>query len=223
MIPWEKIGSAQVPDGGGTLELYRRGDEYSMRVDRSELMNSRQHDSEEALARLGCERLKDPRAARVLIGGLGMGFTLRAALDRLGPGAAVTVAELVPEVVEWNRGPLGHLADHPLEDPRAEVFEGDVARLLARRRPSWDLILLDVDNGPEGLTHERNERLYTNAGLADAAASLGAGGVLAVWSAHPSPAFTRGLARAGFEVEERRVRARGDRGPRHWIWLARRA
>ena len=219
MIPWELIGSARVPGGGDALRLYRRGAEFSLRLANIELMNSRGHGSEEALARLACEKLECREAARVLVGGLGMGFTLRAVLDALGPDSKVTVAELVPEVVKWNREALGELNGHPICDKRVSVVEGDVVGLLGGGS-SFHAILLDVDNGPEGLTQERNARLYAASGLAAAFASLQTGGVLAVWSAHPSPAFARRLGGAGFSVTEERVRANGKRGARHTVWLA---
>ena len=219
MIPWELVGSARVPGGGDALRLYRRGAEFSLRLANIELMNSRGHGSEGALARLACEKLGDREAAKVLVGGLGMGFTLRAVLDALGPDSKVTVAELVPEVLEWNRGALGGLNNHPVRDKRVTVVEGDVAGLLGGGS-SFHAILLDVDNGPEGLTQENNAWLYSVSGLAAASASLKSGGVLAVWSVHPSPAFTRRLDGAGFSVTEERVRAHGKRGARHTIWLA---
>lgn len=220
---WELVGSARVPKDGDELKLYRREAEFSLRIANRELMNSRAHGSEEALAQLACSRLPDVRAAKVLVGGLGMGFTLRAVLDALGPDSAVTVAELVPEVVGWNRELLGNLAGQPLEDGRTTVLEVDVASVLQRRNAHFDAILLDVDNGPEGLTHQGNACLYSAAGLASSFASLRAGGVLAVWSAHSSPVFGERLRRAGFTVSEERVRSRGKRGARHTVWLAERA
>ncbi len=218
---WESVGSARVP-GGGELKLYRRGAEFSLRVDNSELMNSRVYGSERALAQLVCMKLKNAQAAKVLIGGLGMGFTLRAVLDGLGRHSEVTVAELVPEVIGWNRDVLGHLTEHPLGDERTVVLEEDVARVLKRKGASFDAILLDVDNGPEGLTQGSNAWLYSLSGLAAAFASLKAEGILAVWSAHPSRTFTKSLYRIGFKVEEKRVRARGKRGAWRTIWLAER-
>lgn len=219
MIPWERLDEGAVP-GGGKLELWRRGDEYVIRVDGHDLMSSRVSGSEIALAERGCARLGEG-APRVLIGGLGMGFTLAAALAALPAEAEVVVAELAPVVVAWNRGPLAHLALQPLDDPRATVHEGDVADLIAGER-RWDAILLDVDNGPDGLTRASNSRLYTDRGLCAAHAALRPGGVLAVWSAFDDPGFTARLRRAGFAVATERVRARGSRGARHIIWLARR-
>ncbi|QKT04550.1 spermidine synthase [Ectothiorhodospiraceae bacterium 2226] len=220
MNPWILIDSAVPADGGPPLRLYRRGAEFSIKVGRIELMSSRVHGSEEALAQLACARLADPARAHVLVGGLGMGYTLAAALRLLGPAAHVTVAERAPAVVAWNRGPLAELAGRPLADPRVAVHEGDVAEAL---RPSerYDAILLDVDNGPEALSHADNQWLYGAAGLAAARAALRPAGVLAVWSVSPDTGFTRRLRQAGFAVEECPVRARGGRrGARHWIWLA---
>lgn len=219
MIPWQTIGETTLP-GGETMSLHRRDSEFSLRVANLELMNSRQHGSEEALAELALAELGG-RADHVLVGGLGMGFTLRAALDGLGPRARVTVAELIPQVVEWNRGPLAHLAGEPLSDRRTHLVVADVADLIARGNDLYDAILLDTDNGPEGTTHDENERLYTDAGLRAAHSALKAGGVLAVWSAYRSASFTRRLARAGFEASERNVRSRGKKGVRHVVWLAR--
>jgi spermidine synthase len=224
MIPWKFLDSAQLPGNGGELRLYRRGDEFSIRVDGNELMNSRSHGSEEALAELACARISGRPRPRVLIGGLGMGYTLSAALRRLGAAARVVVAELSPEVVEWNRSLLGDLAGYPLDDPRVTVREVDVAHVLREAHGVYDAILLDVDNGPEGMTHEDNDWLYTRAGLEAGFDALRAAGVLAVWSASPDRAFRERLRRVGFQVEELRVRARGHRkGGRHTIWIAQRA
>ncbi len=173
------------------------------------------------MARLACERLADRPTPRVLVGGLGMGFTLAAALSDLGPRAQVIVAELVPEVVKWNRGPLGDLANHPLRDPRVTVREIDVATVLEAERHAYDAILLDVDNGPEGITRSGNDWLYGKAGLSATSKALRPGGVLAVWSASPDRAFARRLRATGFAAEEIEVRARGySRGARHTIWIA---
>lgn len=224
MIPWVLLGEARVAADGKRLSLYRRDSEFSIRLGGGggELMNSRSHGSEERLAELACARLAGHGEPHVLIGGLGMGFTLAAALRQLGATARLTVSELVPEVVAWNRGPLGELAGQPLLDPRVVVREGDVARMIMARPHVYDAILLDVDNGPEGLTHADNDWLYGCEGLSAAYAALRAGGVLAVWSAGRDPVFTGRLLKAGFEVEEVRVRARGSRGARHMIWLAQR-
>ena len=221
MIPWELLGRAQVPGNSGELRLYRRGREFSIRVNGCELMNSRAHGSEDALAELACARVADRPRPRVLIGGLGMGYTLASALRRLGASARVVVAELVPEVVQWNRGPLADLAGHPLQDTRVTVREVDVARILQAEHQAYDAILLDVDNGPDGLSLQSNNWLYSLAGLDAAFAALKPEGVLAVWSASPDRSFTRRLRQAGFAVDEVPVRARGQRGGgRHTIWIA---
>ena len=186
----------------------------------NELMNSRLSGSEEALARLSCERVRGRPAPKILIGGLGMGFTLRAALAELGDDASVTVAELVPAVVAWARGPMAPVFDGCLDDPRVAVHEGDVGDLIRSARSAWDAILLDVDNGPEGLTRQGNDALYDLQGLGAAHAALKPGGVLSVWSSGPDAGFTRRLRQAGFSVEEVGTRARGKRGARHVIWVA---
>jgi spermidine synthase len=224
MIPWEFLESAQVPGNGGELCLYRRGAEFSIRVGNRELMNSRVHASEEALAELACARVADRPRPRVLIGGLGMGFTLAATLHRLGPEGRVVLAELVPAVVAWNRGPLAALAGHPLQDARVIVREGDVAKILRETSQAYDAILLDVDNGPEGLARRENDWLYARPGLEAAHAALRPAGVLAVWSAAPNQVFVQRLRRTGFTVDEIHVPARSSRkGRRHTIWLAARA
>lgn len=218
MIPWERVDSATVP-GGGELRLMRRGSEFSMKLGAAELMNSRLSGSEEAMARLALARIRDRARPEILVGGLGMGFTLRALLAELGPGGRVTVAELVPAVVAWARGPMAELHAGSLEDPRVTVREEDVA--LAIRSALWDAILLDVDNGPEGMTRAGNDALYDMAGLGAARAALRRGGVLAVWSMGPDRHFTERLRRTGFAVEEVVARARGrGGGARHVIWLA---
>lgn len=223
MIPWELLDSVQMPGNGEALRLYKRGEEFSIRVDTHELMNSRLHGSEDALADLACARIADRSSSRVLIGGLGMGYTLAAALRRLGAGGQVIVAELVPAVVAWNRGPLAELAGRPLQDHRVTVREVDVARLLEGERQAYDAILLDVDNGPVSLTRKGNDRLYARAGLDVAFAALRPKGVLAFWSAAPDRAFVQRLRRVGFQVDEVSVPARGPRGGRrHTIWLAER-
>lgn len=223
MIPWILLDSAAVPGNGGELRLYQRGDEFSIKIaGRGELMNSRVHGSEEALAEHSCARLAKAGQPRLLIGGLGMGFTLAAALRRLDAQAQVVVAELVPAVVAWNRGPLGERAGQPLNDPRVTVREGDVAHVLKVERQAYDAILLDVDNGPEGLTRRENDWLYGVNGLNAAYCALRPQGVLAVWSAGPAADFTQRLRKVGFEVEELRVHAHGAKGARHNIWFARR-
>lgn len=221
MIPWTVLDTAPVPDGFGELRLKRRGDEFSIMAGATELMNSRLSGSEKALATLVCERLGARAEARLLIGGLGMGFTLRAALEVAGEGARIVVAELVPAVIAWARGPMAPLFGDSLSDPRVELFEGDVATLIGGGRAAYDAILLDVDNGPGGLTRAANDGLYSPAGLAAARTALRPGGVLAVWSSAPDRDFTARLRRAGFGVEEVRVRANGrGGGARHVIWLA---
>ena len=224
MIPWVLLGEAQVAVGGRRLSLYQRDKEFSIRLSGGggELMNSRSHGSEEKLAELACRQLAGCVRPHVLIGGLGMGYTLAAALRHLGDDARVTVSELVPAVVAWNRGPLGELAGNPLSDQRVIVYEGDVARRIMARPRAYDAILLDVDNGPEGLTHADNDWLYGCDGLSAAYAALRAGGLLAVWSAGYDQAFTGRLLKAGFDVEEVSVRSRGSKGSRHMIWLAHR-
>jgi spermidine synthase len=207
--------------GGAELKLFRRGGDFMIVLERNELMNSRMRGSEEALATMTLARLREPKAARLLVGGYGMGFTLRAALAALGPRAEVTVAELVPEILAWARGPMAALTAGCLDDPRVRLVEGDVADVMGRTG-SYDAILLDVDNGPDGLVRADNDRLYAPAGLAAAKAALRPGGILAIWSAGPDPAFARRLAQAGFAVEEVAVRARENgKGPRHVIWFAR--
>jgi spermidine synthase len=220
MIPWEHLDTTTMPDGGGELRLMRRGGEYSIMSGAIELMNSRLSGSEEALAALACARVGARRAPQVLIGGFGMGFTLRAALAALGPDAKVTVGELVPAVVAWARGPMAHLSAACLADPRVSVVMGDVGDLIREAQGRYDAILLDVDNGPEGLSREANNALYGRPGLLAARRALRPGGVLAVWSSTPNPPFTSRLRRAGFEVEEAKVRAHRGRGARHVVWLA---
>ncbi len=224
MKPWNLIDNSEIPANGGELRLYQRGEEYSiMIVGGGELMNTRMHGSEDALAELGCTHLAGQPRSRVLIGGLGMGFTLAAALAQLGQNAEVVVAELVPAVVSWNRDYLGRFAGQPLDDPRSSVHIGDVAALLRTERSAFDAILLDVDNGPEGLTHRENDWLYSPAGLQAAYTALRPEGVLAVWSAGPDHAFGERLRQTGFLIEEHRVRAHGNgKGARHTIWIAQR-
>ena len=219
MIPWTHLDTAPIPGGEGALRLMRRGDEFSIMLGANELMNSRLSGSEEALATLSCARLQSPQP-RVLIGGLGMGFTLRAALGALGPGAQVVVAELVPAVVAWARGPMAPVYGDSLGDARLRIEEADVGALIRAARRDYDAILLDVDNGPEGLTRDSNGALYSREGLLAARHALRPGGVLAVWSSHPDRHFTTRLRKAGFRVEEESVRARGRRGARHVVWLA---
>jgi spermidine synthase len=218
MVPWRELGRARV--GDGELILARRGDEFAIRLRGAELMNSRTHASEEELARLGCAGLAKVPSARVLIGGLGMGFTTRAALDALGPDARVTVVELVPEVVAWNRDLLGALARRPLDDPRVTVTIGDVKDAIASQ--TWHAILLDVDNGPDAFTSPANAALYGMKGLIAARRALVPGGALAVWSVEDDRKFTDRLRGAGFEVDRQRVPARPNSGVKHVIWVGRR-
>ncbi|MBN9242037.1 MAG: hypothetical protein J0I98_04520 [Mesorhizobium sp.] len=219
MIPWVQLDRAPLPDGG-ELRLKQRGAEFSIMLGTNELMNSRLSGSEEALASLSCERIDQRKAPKILIGGLGMGFTLRAALNALGAEATVVVAELVPAVVAWARGPMAAVFDGCLDDPRVRLREIDVGKLIRSEASVYDAILLDVDNGPEGIVHKGNDALYGHRGLAEACAALKPGGVLAVWSSAPDAGFTRRLAGTGFAVEEVKIRANGKRGVRHTIWLA---
>jgi spermidine synthase len=219
MVPRELIDTAEVP-GGEPLRLFRRGSDFMIVLERNELMNSRMSGSEEALAEMTIARLGSVTMPRLLIGGYGMGFTLRKALALLGTHAELVVAELVPKIVEWARGPLAELTAGCLDDPRVTLFEGDVAAAIGGAREDYDAILLDVDNGPDGLTRLANDRLYTMTGLGTAMRALKPGGVLAVWSAAPDPRFTRRMKDAGFWVDEVAVRARQNgKGPRHVIWF----
>jgi spermidine synthase len=223
MIPWENLDQVEAP-GGGKLSLHRRGHEFSIRIDGKELMGNRQHGSEDALSTAGCAHVLQTPRARVMIGGLGMGFSVRAALDVLRKDALVEVVELVPAVVAWNRGPLASLAGAPLEDPRVEVVTCDVVEQIARSRSHYDAILLDTDNGPDALTAPGNARLYGPAGLEKAARALRPGGMLAIWSASDDARFTARLKRAGYHVRVERALARhnGSKrgGKRHVLWLA---
>lgn len=223
MAKFELIGTATIPGQGSELRLLRRNSEFSIKIagKTGELMNSRLHGSEDALAELACEPVKTRPGARVLIGGLGMGFTLAAALKTLGADAEVVVAELVPEVAEWNRGPMGMVAGHPLNDARTTLSVGDVGKLLRTEKQAFDAIMLDVDNGPEGLTRKENDWIYSPKGLEATQEALRPDGVLAIWSAGRDPSFTERLRRVGFMVEEKVVRAhRPGKGARHVIWLA---
>jgi spermidine synthase len=219
MIPRIEIATVLIP-GGGSLRLMRRGAEFSIMLDGNELMNSRLSGSEEALATLTIDRLGAIAKPHLLIGGLGMGFTLRTALGRLGPAARVTVAELVPAVVEWARGPLCETFGGCLQDARVDIVEADVGDVIGSARATYDAILLDVDNGPDGLTRDSNNRLYDPAGLSAARTAIKPGGVLAVWSATPSDRFSRRLRNAGFEVEIHQVRASRGKGARHTLWIS---
>ena len=221
MIPWQRIDTTTIPGSTQRLRLLQRGDEFSIRGDSFELMNSRQHASEDALARLACGCLTGRSNLSMLIGGLGMGFTLAAALKEIGADSRVEVAELVPAVVRWNRGPLAGLAGNPLSDGRVTVHETDIAGMLKSAAAVYDAILFDVDNGPNGLTRKENDWLYGPEGLKAAYTALRPGGVLAVWSVAPDSNFSLRLRRAGFSVEEVLSPAREMRkGGRHIIWLA---
>ena len=219
MNPWIHLDTAQI-QGGGELRLMQRGQDYSIMSGTIELMNSRLYGSEVALFTLAWAKAGVRQAPRVLIGGLGMGFTLRAALAGLPKDAKVTVAELVPEVIAWGRGHLAGLYGACLDDPRVTLVQGDVADLLRDAKPPYDLILMDVDNGPDGLNREANDGLYSVAGLAVMRRAVRHGGVLAVWSAGPDQAFSGRMRRSGFAVDEHRVGASpSGRGPRHIIWV----
>lgn len=221
MKPWELLGQTRTPDGED-MSLTRQGSEYVILASGKSLMSSRMHGSEEALAMLACREVRRLEEPCVLVGGLGMGFTLRATLDLLPPDATVLVAELVPAVVEWNRGPLGPLAGHPLKDTRVTIDVGDVAATLRSSTRRFDVVLLDVDNGPAAFTASHNTRLYDEGGLAAVRAALKAGGVLAIWSAWEDRKFEQRLRYGGFTVQVERVRGRLKRGgPRHTIFLGR--
>jgi spermidine synthase len=228
MIPWTLLGTAEIPNGGGQLKLTQREKEFSIHLKgvRGELMNSRVHSSELVLAELGCSDIKAKENAHVLVGGLGMGFTLSAALKSVLPCCNVVVAELVPEVVEWNKGVLGECAGRPLNDSRTRVYLGDVAQLLTarqakqQRKRDYDSILLDIDNGPEGFTHSDNNNLYSLKSLKAIRKALNLGGTLAIWSAWADPKFIVQLKKARFKVESHTVRAHKGKGSRHTIYLA---
>ena len=221
MKPWELLGEATTPEGT-LMTLTRRGGEYMILADGKDLMSSRMKGSEEELARLGCDRARALETPSVLVGGLGMGFTLRATLDTLPPEAKVVVAELMPAVVEWNRGPLGPLTDHALADRRVVLEVGDVGALLRRGKAQFDSVLLDVDNGPVAFTQASNSGLYDNAGLQTIRAALRPNGVLAVWSAWDDRKFEHRLRHHGFAAETHHVRARlRQGGPRHTIFVGR--
>lgn len=222
MKRWEHIDRADVP-GGGELMLLRRGEEFVIRADGLELMTSRVHGSEDALAEFACQPIAGRYRARVLIGGLGMGFTLAAALSFLRADARVEVAELVPDVVAWNREHLGHLAGNPLDDPRVTVRQGDFAAMIQAGRGRYDAIMNDVDNGPQGVIVDDNNWLYSRVGLLTTYDALRPGGRLTVWSVGPDSDFTGQLRKAGFDARAKAVRDRGGRkGRRHVVWVAKR-
>ncbi|HTL01307.1 MAG TPA: hypothetical protein VL243_03745 [Vicinamibacterales bacterium] len=219
MKPWELLGETRTPDGS-LMALMRRDREHVILANGKPLMSNLMHGSEEALASLACTRVRTRPQPCVLVGGLGMGFTLRATLDALPADASVIVAELLPAVVEWNRGPLAPLAGEPLKDPRVTVLQNDVAETMRASEGRFDAMLLDVDNGPSAFTESANAELYTDRGLASARTALKNGGVLAVWSAREDRKFEQRLRYNGFRVEVSRVRARLKKGgPRHTIFL----
>jgi spermidine synthase len=221
MTPRELLGTATVPGGHEELRLFRRGEDFMIVLDRNELMSSRMSGSEEALAVMAIERLRGRAAPGILIGGFGMGFTLRAALAAAGPDAQMTVVELVPEIIDWARGPMAAMTGGCLDDPRTALRIGDVGDAIGTASGDYDAILLDVDNGPDGLTRRANNGLYSSRGLAAAKSALKAGGVLAIWSAAPDKPFARKLSDAGFIVDEVAVRARSNgKGAKHVIWFA---
>ncbi|MGN6820760.1 MAG: spermidine synthase [Sphingomonas sp.] len=224
MIPRELIDVARIPGTNDELRLFRRGADFMIVLDRNELMNSRMSGSEEVLATETCARLEGRKAPHLLIGGYGMGFTLRAALRSLGPDARLTVAELVPEIIDWARGPMAELAAGCLDDRRVRVVGDDVAVLIEQGQGGYDAILLDVDNGPDGLTRDSNGRLYSERGLENAWRALRPGGILAIWSAAPDPRFARKFGTCGFRVDEVVTRARRNgKGPRHVLWFGTRS
>ena len=220
MRHWTQLGSAPIPGSDQSLTLFKSKDDFHIKLGNNELMSTRKHGSEDALGTLPCKKLKKTDNARVLIGGLGMGFTLNAVLQSVGAAARVTVAELIPEVVEWNRGPLGEFNDYPVNDPRCDVQVIDVCHLLRTQQSTDDVIALDVDNGPEGLTRSNNNWLYSDAGIRAAHLALRPGGVLGYWSASDDNAFRSRLRHCGLNAEQIRVFAHGNKGTRHTIWLA---
>src|ERR1700754_4515655 len=221
MIPWQQIDVVKVPGSDVELRLMKRGAEFSKMLGPNELMNSRLSGSEEALATLACKRIEGVKRPHLLVGGLGMGFTLRAGLAVLGAEARITVAELVPEVISWARGPMAGLFGESLSDPRATIRAADVVDVILSSPAAFDAILLDVDNGPEALIRNANDALYDFRGLKAAHRALRPRGVLAVWSSGPNAAFTRRLREANFDVNEVGVRATSKRsGAHHVIWFA---
>lgn len=218
MLPRVEIARADVPGGSAPLRLIRRGAEYSIMLDGNELMNSRLSGSEEALATLSIEALKGRIAPHLLIGGLGMGFTLRAAIAA-SEDARITTVELVPAVIDWARGPLAEIFDGSVDHPRVTVTQADVGAVIAAAQNAYDVIMLDVDNGPDGLTKRSNNQLYGASGLRAAHKALTPGGVLAIWSAAGDPHFARRMEEAGFSVETHHARANRGKGARHTIWI----
>jgi spermidine synthase len=221
VIPWKHLDRSKIPGHDDEVTLLQRGEEFSIRTAGTELMNSRVHGSEDELAELACQRIKQKPDQRILIGGLGMGYTLAAALLQSDPDTRITVCELIPAVIQWNKKYLGHLAQMPLEDSRVFIETKDVAKAIQDKKSVWDAILLDVDNGPEGLTRKANDRLYNISGLKQSFAALCPGGILAVWSSSPSDGFSRRLKQCGFQIQIITVRARkSGKGSKHTIWLA---
>ncbi|MFT5135195.1 MAG: spermidine synthase [Arenicella sp.] len=222
MIPTILLGTAKIPNDGGELTLSQRDGDFAIQLKgvHGELMSSRMYCSEVALAELGCAHIQELENAKVLVGGMGMGFTLAAALKATSLSADVLVAELVPEIIEWNKGPLGEVADRPLDDNRTRVYLGDVGELFISKQETYDAILLDVDNGPEAFTHDDNSELYSMEGLHAIRETLRPNGVLAVWSAWHDPRFTKKLKKARFKVSFKTVRAHKGKGSKHTIYLA---
>lgn len=225
MIPWKVLDAAKVPGGDEVLRLKQRGAEFVIMLGNNQLMSTRLSATEQALATIACDdRIRAAKQPRILIGGLGMGFTLRAALKILGPQARIAVAELVPAVVKWARGPMAEIFTGSLDDPRVTIHETDVGELIRAGKQTYDAILLDVDNGPEGLSRVANDALYDDKGLRAAHAALRPGGVLAIWSSAPHPEFNARLRKTKFAVKEIPVRAKGPRGgAQHLMWTATRA
>ena len=220
MKPHIKLATTQTPDGG-EMELYQHDRDFLIKINGQELMNSRQNESERELARLGCAHLAGRKAPRVLIGGLGMGYTLRQALDMLGPDANVDVSELLTAVVDWNREYLGELTGQPLEDKRTDLITGDIFRLLSDSIGRFDAILLDVDNGPSPLTDSGNQRLYSATGIQACRRALRKNGCLAVWSSEPSKDFEQLLMSYGFHVRRYKVKAyKESNSTSRFIWIA---
>ena len=217
----EFIDEARTP-AGELIRLTRESGEFVVRADGALLMSSGAHHSEELMAEIGCEGLRKRTDARVLVGGLGLGYTLRAALDAVGPRATVVVSELLEAVVTWNRGLLAHLAGHPLDDRRTQLEVGDLVAYMRAGPAPFDALLLDVDHGPDSFTSKGNGSLYDRQGLARLRESLRPGGVLVVWSAYDCPPFVRALKQAGFDAKVVSTQARGHRGPRHWLFVGRR-
>jgi len=221
MRHWTQLGEASVPGSDKSIYLFQGKDDFFIKLSGGlELMNTRKHGSEDALGALPCQNLENPESACVLIGGLGMGFTLAAVLDAVGPGAQVTVAELIPEVVGWNHGPLGECSGRPLDDSRTQVHIGDVADLLREKQAFYDVIALDIDNGPEGLTKSNNSWIYSEQGISATVDALKPVGIVSYWSAEADQKFNGRLKRCGLKIEEVSVYAHGNKGARHTIWLA---